>query len=261
MGRAALGILVAATLAYIGLCAVMFFQQRTMIYFPTAPSPTPAGAATITLPVKEARVVVTAVQRGRPQALLYFGGNAEDVNGSLPALSAAFPVHDIYLMQYRGYGTSTGSPTEQALVSDALALYDAVRARHARIEVAGRSLGSGVAIQLAAARPVARLVLITPYDSLRDVAAGHYKWLPVRWLMQDHFDSGDHATKVLAPTTLVAAQNDWVIPSAQTRKLFGHFRQGVAKLIVIRGAGHNTISGDPAYVAALSGAEAARNSD
>ena len=173
------------------------------------------------------------------------------MNGSAGELSAAFPGHAIYLMQYRGYGASTGAPSEQALVSDALALYDLVRARHRQIEVVGRSLGSGVAIQLASARPVVRLVLVTPFDSMRDLAARHYRWLPVRWLMRDRYDSGAYAPKIGAPTTVIAAQRDEVIPAAQTKALFSRFRDGVADMIVIGGTGHNTISSSPHYVSAL----------
>jgi uncharacterized protein len=168
--RAVLGILLTAAIVYLGFCALIFFQQRSLMYFPTPRSPVPSGATVIPLAVDGAELAVTALRQDRPNALIYFGGNAEDVNGSAGELAAAFPDHAIYLMQYRGYGASTGEPSEQALISDALALFDSIRKRHARIEVAGRSLGSGVAIQLASARPVARLVLITPFDSMRDVA-------------------------------------------------------------------------------------------
>ncbi|HEU4853555.1 MAG TPA: alpha/beta hydrolase [Telluria sp.] len=248
--RAALGILVAAALAYIAFCLLVFVQQRSLMYFPTPPTRTPPGAEVIAL---AGNVVVTAFRQDRAPALLYFGGNAEDVNGSLGELAAAFPGHAIYLMQYRGYGGSDGAPTEEGLVSDALALYDKVRRRHERIEVAGRSLGSGVAIQLAAARPVDRLVLITPFDSMRDVAGRHYPYLPVRWLLRDPYDSAAYAPKVNAPTVLVAAADDEIIPRASTEALFRCFAPGVATMTVIEGVGHNTISSSPRYIAAISG--------
>jgi pimeloyl-ACP methyl ester carboxylesterase len=255
--RAAFGMLTTAAIVYAGFCALMFFQQRSLMYFPTPPAPVPAGAAVLALPVDGARLAVTALRQDRANALLYFGGNAEDVNGSVGELSAAFPDHAIYLMQYRGYGHSSGTPTERALVTDALALFDSVRSRHARIDVAGRSLGSGVAVQLASARPVGRLVLVTPFDSLRDVAAGHYKWLPVRWLMRDRYDSGAHAPGISVPTTLVAAEHDEIIPTAQTETLFKRFPAGVAEMVVIEGTAHNTISLNPRYIEALRGGPAA----
>lgn len=253
MKAAALGILMTVAIAYLGLCALMFFQQRSLMYFPTPPSPPPDGATVIALPVEGARLAVTVLRHDRQDALLYFGGNAEDVHGSVGELAAAFPDHALYLMQYRGYGRSSGAPSEQALVADALVLFDVVRGRHRRIEVAGRSLGSGIAIQLANARPVARLVLVTPFDSLRDVAAAHYRLLPVRWLMRDRYDSGTYAPRIGAPTTLIAAEHDEIIPLAQTQALFRRFQPGVADLVVIGGTGHNTISLNPAYTAALGG--------
>ena len=253
MSRFALGILMAIALAYIGLCALMFFQQRSLMYFPVAESPLPPGAARIALPVDGARIVVTAVHPGRPQALIYFGGNAEDVNGSLSDLARAFPNHAIYLMHYRGYGPSTGDPSERALVSDAISLFDRLRSRHAHIEVAGRSLGSGIAIQLASARPVQRLVLITPFDSMRNVAAAHYGYLPVRWLMRDTYESVTYAAKVAAPTAIIAAEHDRIIPPSHAKALFDSFPRGTATMTVIEGAGHNDISFSPRYIAALKG--------
>jgi hypothetical protein len=253
MSRFALGILMAIALAYIGLCALMFFQQRSLMYFPVPEAPLPAGATAIMLPVDGARIAVTAVHPDRPQALIYFGGNAESVNGSLSDLIAAFPNHAIYLMHYRGYGPSTGEPSERVLVSDAIALYDRLRAQHAQIEVAGRSLGSGIAVQLAGARPVQRLVLITPFDSMRNVAAAHYGYLPVRWLMRDTYESVTYAARVAAPTTIIAAEHDRIVPPSHAKALFDSFPRGVATMTVIEGVGHNDISLSPRYIPALRG--------
>ncbi|HEY1042746.1 MAG TPA: hypothetical protein VGE60_02695 [Telluria sp.] len=260
MARAAIGILALAVLAYAGLCALVFFQQRSLMYFPVPPTPTPAGAVAMELPVDGARVTVTVFGQERRRALLYFGGNAEDVNGSLGGLSAAFPDHAIYLMHYRGYGNSSGEPSEAALVSDALALYDQVTRKHAAVAVAGRSLGSGVAIQLASARPVERLVLVTPFDSMRHVAAAHYRYLPVRWLMRETYDSLKHAQHISAPTTLIAAAEDRIIRPAHARALWAAFPQGVATMTVIAGVGHNDIESSPRYLPALRGEPAVRTS-
>jgi pimeloyl-ACP methyl ester carboxylesterase len=196
-------------------------------------------------------VKVTIKLRPGPDAVLYFGGNAEDTNRSLPDLEAAFPNHALYLMHYRGYGASTGRPSEKNLTADALALYDQARAEHPQITAIGRSLGSGVAIQLAAARPVSRLILITPYNSLVELAAGQYSIFPIRWLMHDTFESFHYAPKVTAPTLLLEAENDEVVPKKSTEALFASFAQGLAVLKVITGTGHNTIQANPEYVASL----------
>jgi len=117
----------------------------------------------------------------------------------------------------------------------------------------GRSLGTGVAVRLAAQRPVARLVLVTPYDSLQDLAAAQFPFFPVRWLLEDKYESGRYAPLVTAPTTIVAAERDEIIPRASTDQLHARFPSGVARFIVLPGTGHNTISNNPLYLEILRG--------
>jgi pimeloyl-ACP methyl ester carboxylesterase len=190
-------------------------------------------------------------------AVLYFGGNAEAVTYSLPELDAAFPTHALYLMHYRGYGGSGGRPSEAALVADAHALLDRVRVaqRGGDIVVVGRSLGSGVAVQLAAGRPrdIGRVVLVTPYDSLVALAARFYPVFPVRWLLRDRYDSARHAPQIDAPTLLIAAEHDEVIPREHAEALAARFRAGLATLRVVDGVGHNDISQSPEYMRLLRG--------
>jgi len=236
--------------AYLAACAALFVFQRSPIYFPQ-PRSDASDANIMTLPVDGADLVVTVRERNGPWAVVYFGGNAEDVSQSLAALAAAFPDRALYLMHYRGYGGSTGTPSEAALVADALLLYDRVLAQHRNIVVIGRSLGSGVAVQLASARSAERLVLVTPYDSVMALAASQFPYVPVRWLLRDKFDSAKHAQSIATPTVLIAAENDEVIPRSSTDALHERFATGVASLQVIPGTGHNTISSSPRYPALL----------
>jgi pimeloyl-ACP methyl ester carboxylesterase len=115
----------------------------------------------------------------------------------------------------------------------------------------GRSLGSGVAIRLASERPAVRLVLITPYSSIVELGARQFPYFPVRWLMQDKYESWRYAPKITVPTLLIAAGNDEVIPRASTEDLYSRFPPGVAALQVIPGVGHNTISNSPLYFTSL----------
>lgn len=241
-----------ALLTYLALCAVLYFYQRSLIYFPQ-PSAFASSASTMKLPVDGAELRIAVRPQAGPKAVMYFGGNAEDVSASLPELSAAFPGHAVFLMHYRGYGGSTGSPSEAALQKDALLLYDNVRIQHPEVVVVGRSLGSGIAVRLAAQRPVARLVLVTPYDSLQDLAASLYPIFPVRWLLADKYESGRYAPLVTAPTILIAAERDDVIPRSSTDQLHARFAPGVAKFVVLPGTGHNTISNHPLYAELLRG--------
>lgn len=240
---------------YAAACAALFFFQRSLIYFPQ-PGSGALSAAMLRLPVDGGDVLVTT----RPPpgdagagAVLYFGGNAEDVTYSLPDLVSAFPERAIYLLHYRGYGGSVGSPSEQALRSDGRALFDRIAPQHRDIVVVGRSLGTGVAIQLAAERPVTRLVLVTPFDSLQDLAVQQFGLFPVRWLLTDKYESGRYAPRITVPTTLIAAEHDEIIPRQSTEQLHRRFAEGRATLRVIPKTGHNTISGNPMYVEMLRG--------
>ncbi len=240
---------------YIGICAALFFYQRSMIYFPQTRT-LPADRFDQKLSTPEADLVMTAYETGSSKALIYFGGNAEDVSLSLPELRAAFPDSALYLPHYRGYGGSSGKPDEAALHRDAEAVYAKVREKHAQITVVGRSLGSGVAIRLAAKQPVQRLVLVTPYYSIESLASRQFPYIPVRWLLQDKFESWRHAPRIDVPTIFVVAERDEVIPEESSRALHSVFKKGVAEYIVIDDAGHNDISSKAGYVAALQGRHA-----
>jgi pimeloyl-ACP methyl ester carboxylesterase len=205
----------------------------------------------MTLQAGTRTVAVSTRPAAGSNALIYFGGNAEDVSLDMPSFSVAFPNYAIYLLHYPGYGGSSGSPSEQAIFADALALFDRVHAEHQNIVVVGRSLGSGVAIYVASLRPVARLVLVTPYDSLQDVAAQNYPYLPVRWLLRDKFESWRYAPQVVAPTRIIVAEQDEVIPRASTDRLRTRFKNGIVSYVVVAGAGHNTISDSADYLSLL----------
>jgi alpha-beta hydrolase superfamily lysophospholipase len=131
------------------------------------------------------------VNRDQPDPILYFGGNAERIEANREDFARMFPGRSVYLVAYRGYGASTGEPGEAALVPDALAVFDEVQRRHPgqRIAVIGRSLGSGIASQVAGQRPVARLALITPFDSMIGAAKTHYPIFPVDWLLDERYES------------------------------------------------------------------------
>ena len=245
---------VAATLMYLVVCVLLAVFQRSLLYFPQPR--TNRSAATVTLPVPGASLVVTTQESTGSGSVVYFGGNAEDVSWSVDTLAEAFPDRALYLPHYRGYGGSSGTPSESALFADALALFDHVRQSHSDIAVVGRSLGSGVATYLASQRPVSRLVLVTPYDSIEALAARHYWFVPVRWLLRDKFLSVQYAPGVSAPTLLIAAGQDDQIPPGHASALLRSFRAGVATMRVIERAGHNTIDRSPDYVALLAGRRA-----
>jgi len=235
--RLVLPLLLLALAVYVVVCALVFFRQRSMIYFPQS-----FEGGTVLALGGGARVGVTLHEQPGTSAVIYFGGNAEAVGYSLPELQAAFPGQSLYLMHYRGYGATPGEPTEAGLFSDALALYEHVRAGHPQVTLVGRSLGSGIATRLASVKPVDRLVLVTPYDSMAGAASHHFPWLPVRLLLRDRYDSASYAAKVNAPTTILVAERDEVIPRASSEALYRSFRPGLATFHIVPRVGHNDIS-------------------
>lgn len=254
MKRVLLSICIAITATYCLVCLLLFLSQRSLIYFPTAETQA-EPAATSTLSVADASLRLSVRPLESSGALIYFGGNAEDVSRSLVAFADAFQDRAIYMLHYRGYGGSSGKPSEDALHSDARALFDMVRAEHPDVVVVGRSLGSGVAVRLAATRPVSRVVLVTPYDSLVNLAKRQFPYMPVGLILQDRFESWRHAPLVTAPTLIVAAANDEIIPRESTMSLLHAFAPGVARIVVLTGVGHNSISSSPDYMSAVTGRE------
>ncbi len=236
--KAMLGTLASVALIFAGVCAAMFFAQRSLLYFPV-PAMAPPGTPSLALPSGGETLRVWHRPAAGPRALIYFGGNGEDVSTSLMDFASVLPDHALYFASYRGYGGSTGAPTEAALFADALAVHDYVRERHAEITVVGRSLGSGVAVYLAQQRPVAHLVLVTPYDSIENVARGHYPFLPVGLLLQDRFDSASRAGDVRAPTLVVIAERDGVIARERSNALVARLPAGRVRVEVVTGATHN----------------------
>jgi pimeloyl-ACP methyl ester carboxylesterase len=249
----AAALLLAPVAAYVGACAMLYATQRRHIYNPTGRAN--AMVPTMPLPGRDADVLVSVRAHAGPVAIVYFGGNSEDVSTSVPLLAEAFAQAAIYALHYRGFGGSGGTPTEADLVADALALYDTVRKRHRDVVVIGRSLGTGVAIQVAARRrSVRRLVLVTPYDSIAEVAQGRYPAFPARWIVKDRYESWRIAPRIRVPTTVIAAEHDRTIPMRHTQRLMAHFRPGIATFVLLPGEGH-TFGLTPDFLAALRSGE------
>jgi pimeloyl-ACP methyl ester carboxylesterase len=249
--RSALAFAGLAAALYLAACAFLYSQQRQLLYYPTQ-LPPGAQAQTRTLRATGPRVLVSTRELPGARAVVYFGGNGEEVSRTLPLLQAAFPDRALYLLHYRGYSGSEGAPSEDGLVADAFELFDQVHARHAQVTVIGRSLGSGLAVHVASERPAAQLVLVTPYDSIVGIAAEQYPFMPVSLLMRDRYESFLYAPKVRAPTHIIAAGRDEIIPRASTAQLLGRFAPGIAHMTLVDGVGHNSISSDAHYLSLLS---------
>jgi len=236
---------------YLGICSLLYFRQRAMIYYPTPPVDSKEAVA-VWLSHQGERLKIWHVPHEGTKAILYFGGNAEEVSLNLPRFRRLFPDHALYLANYRGYGGSTGSPSEEALTADAALLYDFAAMQHPEITVIGRSLGTGVAVFLASERPVNRLVLVTPYDSMANLAAEIYPIFPVRLLIQDRYDSLGRAPGLTMDILLLIAEHDEVVPRARSEALAASLPSENTRVRIIPTADHNTIDTVPLYDRLLS---------
>jgi uncharacterized protein len=243
---------------YIAICALLYAKQRSFIYHPQPSLALAVPSIMLANEGQQLQVSVrAALEMKSAQAVIYLGGNAEDVSQTLPLLELAFPQAAIYALHYRSFGRSSGQPSEAALVSDALALHAQVRQQHSAVTLIGRSLGSGVAVQLAAspvAKPTLRqLILVTPYSSLAEIAANNFSWAPVNWLLKDRFDSVQHAAQIAAPTLIIQAEHDQVIPAWSTQRLAQAVPPQWRKQAMVQGADHNNIGARQEYVQLLAG--------
>jgi fermentation-respiration switch protein FrsA (DUF1100 family) len=221
---------IAAVLGYGGLLTLLYVFQRALLYFPDTAHTLPAQAG---LPQATEvnfqsddgeRLIAWYVpaQAGKP-LVLYFQGNAGGLN--LRADRFNWLTADgagLLALRYRGYGGSTGTPTEDGLIRDARAAYDFAIARTpaTRIVLFGESLGTGVAVALAAERSIAGLILDAPFTSTVDVAASAYLFVPVRWLMKDTFHSDQRIVRISAPLLVLHGENDQVVPVRFGERLF-----------------------------------------
>ncbi len=186
------------------------------------------------------------------QIILYFGGNAEEVSHNIPEFQRAFLSPSVFV-NYRGYGDSSGKPSEKNFFSDALALFDEVKRQKPDHEVViiGRSVGSGVATYLASQRTAHKLVLITPFDSMQSVAQNSFPVIPMGLLLKHKFRSDLYVEKLTAPTLILGASADEIIATKHTTKLIQCFSRQ-PEVVWIEGAGHNNLSGYAKYWTALS---------
>ncbi len=225
------GILLLIAGAYGAFGALLYWGQRGMMYRPPetmARTPASAGfpeASIVRIRTADGEQLVAwfAPPKEAKPIVLFFHGNAEVLAWRAKRFKAL--TEDgigLLAVAFRGYAGSTGTPTEAGLIADGEAAYRFTAARYAAMQITvwGYSLGSGVAVRLAAAHPVAKLVLEAPYTSTVDVAEGRFPFMPVRWLMLDRFPSIDHIKDVHAPLLILHGEQDRVVPIAFGEKLF-----------------------------------------
>jgi uncharacterized protein len=252
-------LLIFGLIGYVAFVALLYFTQRSLQYFPERFRTPPAAAG---LPEAEEAALETAdgervivwhvAPRGQSPVILYFHGNGGSLRWRIDRFRAlTADGTGLVALSYRGYGGSSGYPSEAGLSDDAQAAY-AFAATHypvERIVAWGESLGSGLAVALAAQKPVGRLVLESPFTSAADVAAALYWFVPVRWLMKDQFRSDLAIAKVTVPVLVLHGERDRVVPIALGERLYALIN-APKRFVRFPGAGHNDLGAYGALEAA-----------
>jgi pimeloyl-ACP methyl ester carboxylesterase len=236
--------LLALLLLYLLALGYLYLFQRKILFHPTHERQAKEG---FYLEIPEGKVRVERRNPGRGKALIYFPGNSEHWWEDPDDLARLLPEHTIYFPHYPGYGASGGNPSQDAFFAMAETLYDRIAPEHRAVDLIGRSLGSGVALHLAARRPVRRIVLITSYDSIASLGAERYPLFPVRTIVKDPFESTRYASELTAPVLILLAEEDRVIPRTHSQNLIRFFRKTEPKVITLPRTDHGDIIESPEY--------------
>lgn len=240
-----------AAFLYIAAAAALYVFQRNLIYYPDPVHHTPSKAGLsgvreviLTTPDGE-RLIAWHAEAGPGQpTLLYFHGNVGGLASRADRVARfAQAGYGVFMLSYRGYSGSTGKPSEAAIIGDAALAYRYLRdlgLSSSGIVAYGESLGTGVAVQLAAAHPVAALILDAPYTSLPAIGKTLYPFMPVETFMTDRFDSKRHIASVNAPLLILHGSNDHTIPIELGEALFNAATEPKT-FVPLDGAGHSNI--------------------
>jgi uncharacterized protein len=208
----------------------LYVFQRDLQYFPTRRDPAPEALGLrnvdrigLTTADGETLVLWLAPPQDDSPVILFLHGNA----GEIADRADRFAFYQsrgfgVAFLSWRGYGGSTGRPSETGLLTDAQTAYDHLRSLGIgpdRIVIVGESLGTGPAVVTAARNSVAAVILEAPYSAAVDIARSTYPWVPVGLLMKDQFRSRDHIAGIQAPVIILHGDNDRVIPPGNGKRL------------------------------------------
>ncbi len=244
-------LLITLLIVYVAVCLILFAAQRSLIYFPVHEAHD-VPAKTLYLKCAGEILKIWHIENNKEDAIIYFGGNAENTAYNAPFFKEHFPGFDVFLVNYRGYGGSTGSPTEKNLLQDAVKIYDDLSIRYKRTTIMGRSLGGSVAMHLASKRPAHKLVLVTPFDSIKSLARKAFPIFPVSLLLLDEYDSTSKASLINIPTLVVIAGRDEIVPRRNTDSLLSVLRPSIVTTKILKDETHNFRVDQTEYLKALS---------
>lgn len=256
-------VLTASVSGYVLFSLFLYVEQDSLIFYPQPISKAEANSITefykssteeINVSTPDGAVLHGWLNKeitadGKPAPLIiYFGGNGEEISHAINDKKLYFG-YSLALVNYRGYGLSTGEPSETNLFKDALLIYDTLSKRQdidgSRIVLMGVSIGSGVATYLASKRKTTGAIFITPFESLLSVAKDHYPLLPIENILKHKFESNLLAPKIDTPLLVIAGDKDKLIPIKHSKALFESWGKNTnlnkKEFITIKGAQHNNI--------------------
>lgn len=218
-------VLVLAVIFYVGICAFMFFRQERLL-FPAHLAPASVDQNYTTFKTEDSVLLETKVfpseTENNKSMVILFSGNAQNAILAGDGIWKGFEKNiNLATMNFRNYGYSQGMPTEKNIFKDAVAFTKFIKSEYPaeKIYLMGISLGTGVASYVASQIDVDGVILMTPYDSIKNVAKAQYPFLPIEWLIKHPFDTTIHIQSVKAPVAIIRAGDDRVILSERTDNL------------------------------------------
>jgi pimeloyl-ACP methyl ester carboxylesterase len=245
---------------YLLLTAAVFVMQRTLLYpaarhAPSLAAQNVAGLREVATQTPDGLRLrhwyLPPAEPGTP-VLVMFHGNAGHIGDRVPKLDEIIDAgFGVLLAGYRGYSGNPGKPTEDDLTADAHLLLDWLAEQGVPAErtvIYGESLGTGVAVKMAAMRETAGVILESPYTSIAEVAQSHYWYLPAKWMVLDKWDSMAHIGRIRAPLLVVHGARDRTVPTRYGRRLFAAAPEP-KELFILESAAHNDLYEDPRVAA------------
>lgn len=238
-------------LIYIGLCIYIYSVQESLIFYPVKAD----YSRQLNKNVEEVIYKVNGVKLhgwfvnkhlAKEKLIIYYGGNAEDVYYNINDFSNLKAAS--LLINYRGYGYSEGKPGEKELFIDALSILKIAKINYKpkKLIIYGRSVGTGIATYVASKVLNNGVILITPFDSMVNVAREHYPFYPTSLILKHTFDSTKYAPKITSPVLIIYGSKDRIVPNERTENLFKYMKTKL-RYFRIEGADHNDISGYQKY--------------
>lgn len=263
--RAIKFIILTGVAVYVIMLLYFILGQSGFIYFPSGnivATPANAGLEYDDLRIEtsdgvdiSAWFVPAADRRG---TLLFCHGNAGNISHRIDSIKVFNSLGlDVLIFDYRGYGTSSGSPSEEGTYLDALASYryltETLGIPDSEIVLFGRSLGASVAARLASRNPAAGLILDSAFTSITDLGAELYPLIPIRHISRFSYNTTEYLKDVKAPVMVIHSSDDEIIPFSHGERIYSSI-SGKKKFLRLRGS-HNDgfVRSSPAYIKAVSG--------